>query len=177
MSRTAISVVAHTLYQCFFTLPSVRCGNVCHCAIDQLLFFSYPNLMHLYFCNLAPAVARISHLLQSELFSWRPWRVGPALFQFWLLGSGINISCGGRGAGCVRIGAPSRGRHAFWRLIQRHRLALSVRGRRQWRRWWGTALRLLTCRGDGWGWLQAWQLSGGRKLGSGLGRCCDGRGF
>jgi hypothetical protein len=162
VSPTAISVVAPTLYQCFFTLPSVRCGKVCHCAIGQRLFFSCSDsmdLMNLYFCNLAPAVACISHLFQSELFSWRPRRVCPALFQFWLLCSGINISCWGRSTGCVRIGAPSRARHAFWRLIQRHRLALSVRGRRQRRRWWGTALRLLTCRGDGWGWLQAWQLS------------------
>jgi hypothetical protein len=134
---------------------------------------SMPSMMYLYLCDFAPAISRISHLFQSQLFSRRPWCVCPTLLRLWLLRRGINISSLGRRTARLRLSAPSRARHAFLGLIQSHRFALPVCGRRQWCR--RTTLRIFTCRDDVPRWLRAGQLSSRRVLWFVLDRCYDGR--
>jgi hypothetical protein len=76
-----------------------------------------PSMMHLYLCDFAPAISRIPHLFQSQLFSRSPWCIRPTLLQLWLRRRGINISSLGRRAACLRLGAPSGARHVFLRLV------------------------------------------------------------
>lgn len=58
----------------------------------------------LYLCNLAPAVPSVSHLLQSQLLSRCPRRVGATFFDPWLLRQSISLSLWRSGAARVRFG-------------------------------------------------------------------------
>jgi hypothetical protein len=126
-----------TLYQCFFTLPSVRCGNVYRRPYQLTILQEHGSPLirevppHL--CNLAPAVPSISHLFQPQFFSGRPRRICPTLFGLGLLRS-IDISHW-RQHGTARLGvcticSPS---HLVLRLSEGYRLALSARRGWQWR--------------------------------------------
>lgn len=65
-----------TLYQCFFTLPSVRVGNDYDVSVEVLdAVFS----VTIYLCYLSPALIRISHDSESLLLRWTPRCVGPVL--------------------------------------------------------------------------------------------------
>jgi hypothetical protein len=175
------------LYQCFFTLPSVRCGKVCgeearvsystsfcscpfrvRCASGFVSF----GVVFVYLCDFAPAVPCISHCLEPLLLGRRPRRICPTLFGLGLLGGRIDI--GAFVSGCTtrrRSGAGGRpcARHLV--LRQTHGLALLGVSRRWWTRE-GYRRLLSLSRGDGG--LETGQLGrrgGGRAL---LWMCCDG---
>jgi hypothetical protein len=111
-------------------------------------------MVQLYLCDLTPTVSRVSHLLQPQFLGRRPRCVCAALLELRLLRRGVDIRSRRDRTACLRLGRLVGARHCFWRLVQGHRFALAVRGRRL-----RTAWRLLTCRDDWRRWLQAWRLS------------------
>lgn len=135
-----------------------------------------------YLCNLAPAVASISHLFQSQFLCGRPRRVGATLFGLGLLGSIWLKRRRQRCSACLRFYALCRTRHGFLRVSECHRLALPTCRRRLW---------LLSGRVGVWvgggrrgGWLETGQLwrpswtAGGLQIcGGGGGGDGDGRGL
>lgn len=114
-SEDVILIGRHTLYQCFFTEPSVLVGKV-YQSCFSLQFVPSAHTVKTYLCDLCPTVSRISHLLKPQLLSRRPGSIGSALLSWrrhdW---SCIRIVCGG-----LRLGS---------------RLRSHLRSRRRGRRW------------------------------------------
>jgi len=116
-------------------------------------------------CNLAPTVAAVSHLLQSQLLGGGPGRVGAALFGLGLW-QAASIGFATLGCGCSTcwgFGATGRGGHGVLQLGQTGRLALPTGGREE--RLVGACMGVWHEGGNGAGWLQPGVLSGGGVLG------------
>lgn len=113
-----------TLYQCFFTEPSVLVGKVCRSS--QLAgLTARGETGSPYLGNLGPAIAGVSHLLEAQLLLRGPRRVGPALLGRRLRGRG-DVDILGRGLGLTQ----GRGLRGGRRRRRRLDLARGDRSRR-----------------------------------------------
>jgi hypothetical protein len=112
-SDGVILIRRQTLYQCFFTEPSVLVGKVYQLCFS-LQFVPSVRTVKTYLRNLCPTVSRISHLLKPQFLSRCPRSIGSALLSWrrrdW---SCIRIVCGGLGLGSrlrSHLGSRRRGR-------------------------------------------------------------------
>lgn len=70
-----------TLYQCFFTLPSVRLGKVFGSSAYQSCRLKLPTSSYLR--DLSPAAPLVSHCFQSLFLRWAPGSICSAFLGRW----------------------------------------------------------------------------------------------